>query len=62
MEIVKFNIALDGPSGSGKSTLGKLLANRLGYRFLDSGLLYRHFARFFSQKNAPEISPSLLAE
>jgi cytidylate kinase len=34
-------IAVDGPSGSGKGTLAVLLARRLGWRFLDSGALYR---------------------
>lgn len=36
-------IAIDGPAASGKSTLGRRLAERLGYRFLDTGLLYRAF-------------------
>ena len=34
-------VALDGPSGSGKGTVGQLLAQRLGWHFLDSGALYR---------------------
>jgi cytidylate kinase len=34
-------VAIDGPAGSGKSTLARLLAARLGFRFLDSGALYR---------------------
>jgi len=34
-------IAVDGPSGSGKGTLAVALARRLGFRFLDSGALYR---------------------
>lgn len=34
-------IAIDGPSGAGKSTISKLLAERLGFRFLDTGALYR---------------------
>ncbi len=34
-------IAIDGDSGSGKSTVGKLVAEKLGYEFIDSGLLYR---------------------
>lgn len=37
-------ITLDGPSGAGKSTLGVALANKLGWLFLDSGLLYRQLA------------------
>jgi len=34
-------IAIDGPSGSGKSTVGRRLAERLGYRYLDTGATYR---------------------
>ncbi|OGN84411.1 MAG: cytidylate kinase [Chloroflexi bacterium GWC2_73_18] len=34
-------VALDGPGSSGKSTVGARAAARLGYRFCDTGLLYR---------------------
>lgn len=34
-------IAIDGPAASGKSTLGKKLADKLGYLFFDTGLMYR---------------------
>lgn len=34
-------LAIDGPSGSGKGTVGQMLAERLGWHFLDSGALYR---------------------
>ncbi len=34
-------IAIDGPAASGKSTLGRLIAERFGYLFLDTGLMYR---------------------
>ena len=34
-------ICIDGPSASGKGTLAMMLADRLGYHFLDSGSLYR---------------------
>lgn len=34
-------IAIDGPAASGKSTVARALAKRLGYRFLNSGDLYR---------------------
>ena len=37
-------IAIDGPSSSGKSTVGRLLAQRLGYRYLDTGAMYRAVA------------------
>ena len=34
-------IAIDGPAASGKSTVGELLAQRLGYLTLDTGVMYR---------------------
>ena len=34
-------ITIDGPSGSGKGSISQLLAERLGWHFLDSGALYR---------------------
>jgi cytidylate kinase len=34
-------IAIDGTSASGKSTVGALLAERLGYVFFDTGIMYR---------------------
>lgn len=37
-------ITIDGPAGSGKSTAARVLAERLGYRFLDTGAMYRSVA------------------
>ncbi|MCP4481858.1 MAG: (d)CMP kinase [bacterium] len=37
-------ITIDGPAGSGKSTVAKLLADELGFFYIDSGSLYRSFA------------------
>jgi CMP/dCMP kinase len=37
-------ITIDGPSGAGKTSVSKLLARRLGYRYLDTGALYRAVA------------------
>jgi cytidylate kinase len=34
-------IAIDGPAASGKSSIGQELAHKLGYLFLDTGLMYR---------------------
>lgn len=34
-------IAIDGPAASGKSTIGRMLAESLGYLFLDTGSMYR---------------------
>ena len=41
MTLINKIIAIDGPAGSGKSTVGRLLADRLGYLFFDTGVLYR---------------------
>ncbi len=37
-------VAIDGPVASGKSAVGRALARRLGYRFIDTGLMYRAVA------------------
>lgn len=37
-------IAIDGPAGSGKSTLARLLADALGFVYLDTGAMYRALA------------------
>ena len=34
-------VAIDGPAGAGKSTVARALAARLGYRYLDTGAMYR---------------------
>ncbi|NMC30560.1 MAG: (d)CMP kinase [Pelolinea sp.] len=38
---LKDAITIDGPVASGKSTVGKQLAEKLGYQFLDTGIMYR---------------------
>ncbi|MFO8085090.1 MAG: (d)CMP kinase [Desulfobacterales bacterium] len=37
-------ITIDGPAGAGKTTISKILAEKLGYRYLDTGALYRAVA------------------
>lgn len=37
-------VAIDGPAGAGKSSVARLLAERLGFRFLDTGAMYRAVA------------------
>ena len=38
-----FSIAIDGPAGAGKSTVAKLIADRLGSDYIDTGAMYRAF-------------------
>ena len=48
-------IAIDGPSASGKTTVARLLAKKLGYSYLDTGLLYRALAwKVLKEKIDPE--------
>ena len=46
-------ITIDGPSSSGKSTVGEKLADNIGYRFLDTGCLYRALTVATLQRNIP---------
>lgn len=43
-------VTIDGPSGSGKGTLAKRLSSELKWNYLDSGLLYRCYAFFYSRE------------
>ena len=36
-------IAIDGPAGSGKSTIARLIAEKLGFYFLNTGSFYRAY-------------------
>jgi cytidylate kinase len=45
-------VTLDGPAGSGKSTTARLVAERLGWLYLDTGALYRAVALAFVEAGA----------
>lgn len=45
-----YNIAIDGPSGAGKSTIAKLVAEEMGYIYVDTGAMYRGLAIHFMKK------------
>ena len=44
-------IAIDGPAGSGKSTVAKIVAEKLNFRYIDTGSMYRSVAWKILQKN-----------
>ncbi len=46
-------IAIDGPSGAGKGTLARTVADRLGYRHVDTGAMYRAVAWKAQQDGVP---------
>jgi cytidylate kinase len=52
-------IAIDGPAASGKSTVARGVAARLGYRYLDSGAMYRCVALLWLQH--PDREPAAVA-
>ncbi|MBO04017.1 MAG: cytidylate kinase [Chloroflexi bacterium] len=48
-------MAIDGPAVSGKSSVGKAFASRIGYRYLDTGLMYRA-ATWNAVQNGVDVS------
>jgi len=58
-------IAIDGPAGAGKGTIAKLLADKLDYAYLDTGLIYRAVAsKWMHQQSvaAADIAAALTPE
>ncbi len=47
----QLRIAIDGPAGAGKSTVSKLVAEKLGYSFVDTGAMYRSVAYAITKNN-----------
>ncbi|MBW2356929.1 MAG: (d)CMP kinase, partial [Deltaproteobacteria bacterium] len=46
-------VTIDGPAGAGKTTVSRLLAQRLGYRYVDTGALYRAVALAAMAQSVP---------
>jgi CMP/dCMP kinase len=46
-------VAIDGPAGAGKSTVAQRLAERLGFRYLDTGAMYRALTWLALQRGLP---------
>ncbi|MBP7691168.1 MAG: (d)CMP kinase [Anaerolineales bacterium] len=55
-------IAIDGPVASGKSSVGKQLADRLGYLFFDTGVLYRAVTYLALRAGVPLTDAEAVAE
>ena len=50
-------VTIDGPAGAGKSSTARALAERLGYRFLDTGAMYRAVALAARSQGVPWDDP-----
>jgi cytidylate kinase len=48
-------VAIDGPAGSGKSTVASTLAVRLGFRYLDTGAMYRALT-WIAQRDGADLA------
>jgi cytidylate kinase len=53
-------VAIDGPGSSGKSSVGSAAALELGYRFCDTGLLYRALTWLALERNVPATDAAAL--
>jgi len=58
----KIIIAIDGYSSSGKSTIAKATAKHLGYKYIDSGSMYRAITLFALRNNLIDKATSLVNE
>jgi cytidylate kinase len=55
-------VAIDGPAGAGKSTVARALAERLGFRYLDTGAMYRALTWLAMQRGLDLGAGAALAE
>jgi len=55
-------VAIDGPAGAGKSTVARALAERLGFRYLDTGAMYRALTWLAMQQGLELGAADQLAE
>ena len=45
------NVAIDGPAGAGKSTIARMVSEKLGFIYVDTGALYRTVALYVTENN-----------
>jgi cytidylate kinase len=55
-------VAIDGPAGAGKSTVAQRLAERLGFRYLDTGAMYRALTWLAINRSVPLAQGEHLGE
>src|SRR5687768_5282995 len=62
MNLKKLVIAIDGYSACGKSTTAKQVATVLGYRYIDSGAMYRAVTMYFLDHHISLTNPKEIAK
>ena len=55
-------IAIDGPAGAGKSTVARLVAEKLGYTYIDTGAMYRALTLAALERGVDLQDPDALAQ
>jgi cytidylate kinase len=58
----RLKIAIDGPAGAGKSTVARMVAEKLGYLYIDTGAMYRAATLIVLEKELPIESASEIGE
>ncbi len=55
-------VTIDGPAGAGKTTVSRIVADRLGFRYIDTGALYRGIALAAKERGVSSDDDSALEE
>ena len=56
------SVAVDGPAGSGKSTITKMVAEKLGFNYVDTGAMYRALTYNFLSNDLKELEENRIKE
>ena len=56
------SVAVDGPAGSGKSTITKMVAEKLGFNYVDTGAMYRALTYNFLSNDLKELEENKIKE
>ena len=56
------SVAVDGPAGSGKSTITKMVAQKLGFNYVDTGAMYRALTYNFLSNDLKELEENKIKE